>query len=71
MGNVTATAGPEDNPRLLQISAPIQPGNSGGPLMDERGNIVGVVVAQLRPGIAQNVNFAIKASVALSPFYSP
>ena len=37
----------EDDARHFQISAPIQPGNSGGALVDERGNVIGVVVAQL------------------------
>ena len=37
LGNVTALAGLGDDSRYLQISAPIQPGNSGGPLLDERG----------------------------------
>ena len=50
--------------RFLQISAPVQPGNSGGPLHDSSGNIVGVVTAKLdalRVGdIPQNINFAIK-----------
>jgi ankyrin repeat protein len=74
IGNVTALAGPGDDSRLLQISAPLQPGNSGGPLFDRSGNVVGVVVATLStPGmiaatgnIPQNLNFAIKASVAAS-----
>lgn len=72
VGNVTATSGLNDDSRMLQISAPVQPGNSGGPLMDQYGNIVGVVVAKLNAlrlasvtnDLAQNVNFAIKASVA-------
>ena len=71
-GNVTALAGLRNDSRFLQISAPIQPGNSGGPLLDRAGNVVGIVVAKLNAiGIAsvtgdipQNVNFAIKASVA-------
>jgi S1-C subfamily serine protease len=71
-GNVTALAGLSNDSRFLQISAPIQPGNSGGPLLDRAGNVVGIVVAKLNTiGIAsvtgdipQNVNFAIKASVA-------
>ena len=50
----------------MTISAPIQPGNSGGPLLDEFGNVVGVVVAKLRDvassdGDVENVNYAIKA----------
>jgi S1-C subfamily serine protease len=67
LGNITATAGLQDDTRYLQMSAPIQPGSSGGPLLDTAGNLVGVVVARLNPkaegGGAQNVNFAIKSDV--------
>lgn len=67
-GTVSATSGIRDNPRNLQISAPVQPGNSGGPLLDQSGNVVGMVVAKLDAiraanitgDIPQNVNFAIK-----------
>lgn len=70
-GSVTATAGLRDDTSRLQVSAPVQPGNSGGPLLDESGNVVGVVASQLKPDqlagaagdYAQNVNFAIKSSV--------
>jgi serine protease Do len=72
VGNVTATAGLRDDTRILQVSAPVQPGNSGGPLLDQEGNIAGVVVAKMdaiataaaTADIPQNVNFAIKATVA-------
>jgi serine protease Do len=71
-GNVTALAGLGDDSRFFQISAPVQPGNSGGPLLDENGNLVGIVAGKLnflseikaQGDIPQNVNFAIKASVA-------
>jgi serine protease Do len=71
-GNVTALAGIGDDSRYIQISAPIQPGNSGGPLLDENGNLVGIVTSKLNViaalknagDIPQNVNFAIKASTA-------
>ena len=74
VGNVTALAGLGNDSRFLQISAPVQPGNSGGPLLDRNGNVVGIVVAKLNAlGIAsvtgdipQNVNFAIKTSVTVS-----
>jgi TPR repeat protein len=63
-----------DNTNLLQIQAPVQPGNSGGPLFDQSGNVVGVVVSKLDAldlamvtrDIPQLVNFAIKSDVALS-----
>ncbi len=48
IGNVSAMAGPNDDTSWLQISAPIQPGNSGGPLLDQTGNVVGVINAQLK-----------------------
>jgi S1-C subfamily serine protease/uncharacterized protein YecT (DUF1311 family) len=71
-GNITALAGLANDSRFLQVSAPVQPGNSGGPLFDRAGNVIGVVVAKLNAiGVAaatgdipQNVNFAIKASVS-------
>ena len=73
-GLIAATTGMQDNSSLLQISAPVQPGNSGGPVFDHSGNVVGVVVAKLNAlavaaavkDIPQNVNFAIKSTVALS-----
>ena len=46
-GNVAALAGPGDDRRLIQITAPVQPGNSGGPVLDSAGNAVGVVVSKL------------------------
>lgn len=73
VGNVTALAGLGDDSRYVQISAPVQPGNSGGPVLDQAGNVVGVVTSKLNAlkimsdtqgDIAQNVNFAIKSSVA-------
>lgn len=72
MGYVSALAGLHNDTREYQISAPVQPGNSGGPLVDQSGNVVGVVNAKLNAlavankqgDIPQNVNFAIKASVA-------
>lgn len=73
-GNVTALAGVGDDSRYVQISAPIQHGNSGGPLLDENGNVVGIVSSKLNDinelkisgSVPQNVNFAIKASIAAS-----
>ena len=72
VGNVSALAGLGDNSRYVQISAPVQPGNSGGPLLDASGHLVGIVtaklnaarVAQFTGDIPQNVNFALKVEVA-------
>ena len=72
VGNVSALAGLGDDSRYLQISAPVQPGNSGGPLLDASGHLIGVVTAKLNAvrvakftgDIPQNVNFALKAEVA-------
>jgi S1-C subfamily serine protease len=71
VGNVSALAGLGDDTRYLQISAPIQPGNSGGPLLDASGHLIGIVtathavrVAKFTGNIPQNVNFALKAEVA-------
>ncbi len=72
IGNVTATAGLGDDTRHLQISTPVQVGNSGGPLLDQFGNVAGVVVSKLNVlaaakvtgDIVQNVNFAIKSAIA-------
>ena len=66
-GYVSALAGLRDDVRYLQITTPVQPGNSGGPLLDDSGLIVGVVTSKLIVGdIPQNVNFAIKDVIARS-----
>jgi hypothetical protein len=72
VGNVSALAGLGDDTRYIQISAPVQPGNSGGPLLDTSGHLVGIVTAKLNAvrvaraigDIPQNVNFALKAQLA-------
>ena len=73
IGNVTAVAGLGDDTTMIQMSAPVQPGNSGGPVLDQHGNVVAVVVSKLNAlriakvtsDIPQNVNFAIKSLIAM------
>jgi hypothetical protein len=66
-GVVNALAGIRNDPNNIQISAEVQPGNSGGPLLDMQGNVVGVVVSKLdstRVQNVDNVNFAIRGEAA-------
>jgi S1-C subfamily serine protease len=73
-GVISAMSGLQDDPRLFQISAAVQPGSSGSPLFDHEGNVVGIVVAsldaakvyQLTSAIPQNVNWAIKSDYLLN-----
>jgi S1-C subfamily serine protease len=70
-GSVTALSGLRDDTRFFQMSAPIQLGNSGGPVLNGSGRVIGVVTSKLNAAqelkttgdIAQNVNFALKATV--------
>ncbi len=71
-GIINALAGPRDDRSRLQMSAPIQPGNSGSPLFDGSGRIIGVAVGTLNTiklaratgAIPENINFAIKGEEA-------
>ena len=73
-GEIASLSGAGDDPRYFQISVPVQPGNSGGALVDERGNVIGIVSAKLDAGAAlaasgalpENVNYAVKSSLLLS-----
>jgi S1-C subfamily serine protease len=67
-GTVSALAGLQDDTRMIQVTAPVQPGNSGGPLLDQSGAVIGIVTskldalktAELVGDVPQNVNFAIR-----------
>ncbi len=71
-GIVSALAGPGDNRGMIQITAPVQPGNIGGPVLGTSGNVVGVVVGKLDAikiansvgSLPENVNFAISEGTA-------
>lgn len=64
-GIISSSTGIEDDVRFYQISVPLQPGNSGGPLFNKDGNIVGLTTAKLNSEAAgtsvENVNYAIKS----------
>lgn len=71
-GTISSLTGFQDDLRLYQISVPVQPGNSGGALVDENGNILGIIVAMLSAKttfkisgtLPQNVNYAVKSIYA-------
>ena len=73
-GEIASLSGAGDDPRYFQISVPVQPGNSGGALVDEHGNVIGIVSAKLDASVAlaasgalpENVNYAVKSSLLLS-----
>ena len=72
-GVVSGLSGLGRDQRLFQLSAPLQQGNSGGPVLDEAGLVIGVAVAKLdemaelgRSGsLPQNINFAIRSTIVL------
>lgn len=73
-GIVSSLAGIQDDFRYVQISAAIQPGNSGGPLVDQSGRIIGIVTAKLNAiktlkesgVIPENVAFALRSPMAIT-----
>lgn len=65
-GSISGEKGLMGDVRLYQISASIQPGNSGGPVFNKHGCVVGVVVSKLNLADQQNVNYAIKKSYLLA-----
>jgi len=73
-GVISSSRGLQQDNTVYQIDASIQPGNSGGPICDEAGLVVGVVVSKLNElhiakitgSLPQNVNYAIKSSEVMA-----
>jgi S1-C subfamily serine protease len=68
-GVISAVTGIKDNPTVFQTTVPIQPGNSGGPLFNDKGEVVGLTTSSLSllaiesmGAVPQNVNYAVKSS---------
>jgi hypothetical protein len=67
-GIVSGLAGPQNDNRIVQHTAPVQPGNSGAPLLDRSGAVIGVVISKINAlkvakiigDIPQNINFAVR-----------
>lgn len=70
-GYISSLSGLQDDPRLLQLSLPMQPGNSGGPVFDRHGNLVGMCVSRISDfyvleqtgALPQNVTYSLKGTL--------
>jgi len=56
-GEIASLSGAADDPRYFQVSLPVQPGNSGGTLVDDRGNVIGIVSAKLKAPVTADRKF--------------
>ena len=65
-GIISSKTGFDGDITSYQITAPIQGGNSGGPLFDDKGNLIGINAAKLNTNIADNVGYSIKSSYVLN-----
>ncbi len=66
VGNLSALSGMEGDRRMIQFSAPTTFGNSGGPLMDSSGRLVGLVESGIKAKLGQNLNYAVAVSTIQS-----
>jgi len=65
-GIISSLKGAEDNSNELQIDAAINHGNSGGPIVGEGGELIGIAVSGLAKEVSEGINFGIKSSAALN-----
>ena len=78
-GSVSALSGPGEEATLIQITVPVQPGNSGGPLLNDEGQVVGVVTStaavqaflEETGTLPQNINWSVKSEYATPLFELP
>ena len=76
IGNISSLRGTQSNISQFQFTAPVQPGSSGGPILNDRGGVVGVTVsglgasfAEKRNTLPQNIAFGIKVGVVKDILY--
>ena len=69
-GTISSMSGFENNISRYQISTPVQPGNSGGPCFNEKGEVIGIIVGGIDVKYAENVGYAIKSSYLLNTLSS-
>jgi len=65
-GIISSKSGFDGDITTYQITAPIQGGNSGGPLFDDKGNFIGINSSGLRADVADNVGYTIKSSYVMN-----
>ncbi len=68
-GLLNSASGYQDDPRFFQVSIPIQPGNSGSPVINEQGQVVGIItktVSRSSEHIYQNLNYALKINYVIN-----
>ena len=78
-GTISALSGLHDESTFFQMSVPVQPGNSGGPVINEMGRVVGIVTstAAIVPflsgtgSLPQNINYAVKSDYAMILYDTP
>ena len=73
-GIISSNSGLKDDVRFVQTTTPIQPGNSGGPLFNKKGNLIGLTTSKLNEDVVgtsiENVNFAIKSAFKIFSYIS-
>lgn len=64
-GQVSSAVGMNDSPTQFRMTAPINPGTSGGPILNDRGLVVGIAISALRHRLLEGITFGIKIATAV------